>query len=427
MFKMLFFLGQKWRNPSMRMWYHWLKASEKWSVEELEQHQFKKLKEITQLAYLHSAFYKKYYDENYFHPDDLKQLSDISKIPILSKKLLLENVAEIHTNLSFNKIYKATTSGSSGTTLQFNRDESADSFNRASKWRGYSWYGVQPWEYSGYFWGFNFSAFAKIKTRILDLFQNRFRVFTYEDFELKKLIQKLQKATYISGYSSMIYETAKIINSKNELKPKGIKLVIGTSEKIFDSYQEKVQKAFGVKLSSEYGATETGIIGYECTEGNVHINMEGVIVEELNHEIIITNLIMQSFPIIRYQLGDYIQLAPKETICTCGMKHRIIKDITGRIGETIYGKEQLYPSLYFYYIFKNLAQQQINLNYLVIQNEKGFLIFHIEQKISGIEKQQLIVEIQKYFKDDIKFTIVDESFPKDSTKKATSFISYIKV
>ena len=426
MYKMLFFLGQKWRNPSMRKWFHWLKITEKWSVEELEQHQFKKLQEITHLAYQHSKFYKKYYDDNHFHPNELKSHSDISKIPILSKKLLLENVADIHTNIRFKKSFKATTSGSSGTTLQFNRDESADSFNRASKWRGYSWYGVQPWEYSGYFWGFNFSAIAKIKTRILDLFQNRFRVFTYEDFEIKKLVQKFQRAIYISGYSSMIYETAKIINTKRELKPNGIKLVIGTSEKIFDSYQDEVKKAFGVKLSSEYGATETGIIGFECKEGNVHINMEGVIAEEINHEIIVTNLIMQSFPIIRYQLGDYIQLASKEKICTCGMNHRIIDEITGRIGEIIYGEKQLYPSLYFYYIFKNLAKQQINLNYLVIQKEKGHLIFHIEQKINGHEIECIQNEIKKYFFDDVKYTIFDNSFPKEANKKFSSFISYLK-
>ena len=135
---------------------------------------------------------------------------------------------------------------------------------------------------------------------------------------------------------------------------------------------------------------------------------------------------MQSFPIIRYQLGDYIRLAPKEEICKCGMKHRMIEEITGRIGETVQGIEQVYPSLYFYYIFKNLAKQQLNLNYLVIQQEKGRLQFHIEQKLNEKENKRLLEEIQKYFKHDIEFTIIDNSLPKDSTKKATSFISYIQ-
>lgn len=425
MFKIFFFLGQKWRNPSMKKIFKWLKTTEKWTLDELNQHQFKKLQEITKIAYLHSPFYKRFYDENNFNPNNLKQLSDISKIPILTKKLLLENVTEIHTNQPYKKLFKATTSGTSGNSLQFYRDEFADSFNRASIWRGYAWYGVNPWDYSGYFWGFNLNKWSRIKTRLLDFLQHRFRIFTYTQNEFIKFVYKLKNATYITGYSSMIYESAKLINSGKLAKPNKLKLVVGTSEKIFDWYQAEVQKAFKIKMISEYGATETGIIGYECTKGNIHINMEGVVVEEINHEIVVTNLTMQSFPIIRYQLGDYIRLAPKETICNCGMKHEIIEEITGRVGSLIYGKKNQFPSFTFYYIFKNLSKHQINLNYLVIQKEKGKLTFHIEQKISELEKQQLMVEIQKYFKDDIEFIIINDSFPKDLTKKATSFISYI--
>lgn len=426
MYKQLFFIGQQWRNPSMKKWFLWLKKTEQWSLDELEQHQLQKLQEITQLAYLHSPFYKKYYDELGFHPNELKYLSDIAKIPILTKKHVLENVGEIHTNLPFNKTYKAMTSGSSGDSLQFERDESADSFNRASIWRGYSWYGVQPWEYSGYFWGFNFTFITKIKTLFLDFLQHRFRIFSFSEKELMKFVDQLKKATYITGYSSMIYETARIINARKLHKPSHIKLVVGTSEKIMETYQNEVIEAFGVKLTSEYGATETGIIAFECPEGNLHINMEGVIVEELNNEIIVTNLQMSSFPIIRYQLGDYINLSPMEKSCKCGMKHRMIAEITGRIGELVHGKKQIYPSLYFYYIFKNLAKQQLKLNYLVIQQEKGKLEFHIEQTLNEIENKRLKEEIQIYFKEDIEFVIIENSLPKETAKKVTSFITYLK-
>ena len=69
----------------------------------------------------------------------------------------------------------------------------------------------------------------------------------------------------------MIYQTAKLINERGLLKPKGIKMVKGTSEKIFKNYHDEVIKAFGSKIISEYGATESGIIAFECPEGNMHI------------------------------------------------------------------------------------------------------------------------------------------------------------
>ncbi|WP_243456784.1 phenylacetate--CoA ligase family protein [Polaribacter batillariae] len=322
----------------------------------------------------------------------------------------------------------ANTSGTSGESLKFKRNEVADSFNRAASLRGYSWYGVKPWERNGYFWGVNVTLLERFKSKILDFLQNRFRIFTYKENEIKKFARKTLKATYIHGYSSMIYQTAILINKLNLPKPQNIKLVKGTSEKILDAYQPEIQQAFGKKIISEYGATESGIIAFECKFGAMHINMEGVLVEEVDNEILVTNLQMNSFPIIRYKLGDYIKLAPKNQKCSCGLQHRIILEVTGRIGENIYGKKEVYPSLYLYYIFKNLSKvYNIKLNYQVVQEEKGSLTFFIEQSLNNSSKQKLIDQIDQYFYKDIAFLINDNAlFIKENKGKLKNFISKVK-
>jgi len=308
--KLLFKTGQEFRNPSLQDWFHFLKESEKWNLKQLELYQLKKLQELVLEAYSNSKYYKNKFDEFGLKPNDINSLEDLKKLPIITKNELLKFNAEIHTELPFKKVFKANTSGTSGASLNFKREETVDSFNRASIFRGYSWYNVFPWERNGYFWGFNFSIAGTLKTKLLDILQNRFRVFGYENRDIFKFNRRLKSATYLHGYSSMIYETAKLINSNNLRKPSNLKMVKGTSEKIYESYQEEIKKAYGIKMISEYGAAETGIIAFECPYGNMHINMEGVIVEEVNNEIIVTNLQMKSFPIIRYQLGDYIKLAP---------------------------------------------------------------------------------------------------------------------
>lgn len=225
----------------------------------------------------------------------------------------------------------------------------------------------------------------------------------------------------------MLFQTAKLINERGLPKPQKIKMIKGTSEKIFDSYQEEVQKAFGLKIISEYGATESGIIAFECPEGNMHINMEGVLVEEVNDEILVTNLQMKSFPIIRYQLGDYIQLASKDEVCRCGKNHSILKEVTGRVGANVYGFKEIYPSLYFYYIFKNLVKNKdLKLNYQIIQNQKGFLEFNIEQAINNQEISLLKEEIKKYFKEDMTVEIKQNIVLKSTKGKFKSFISNIE-
>ncbi len=425
-YKLIYILGSKLRNPSLKNQFDFLKESENWSIEKLEAYQLKKLKELVSFAYLHSEYYKNIFDEINLKPSEIQELKDLKKLPILTKDDVLKNNKKIQSKYNFKKVFTAVTSGSSGNALKFYREEDADSFNRAAINRGYSWHRVKPWDKNGYFWGFNFSFVKKYKTLLLDSLQNRFRLFSYQNNELKNFIKKLKTATYIHGYSSMIYQTAKLINEQKLTKPKKLKMVKGTSEKIFDKYQEEVKKAFGLKIISEYGATESGIIAFECPEGNMHINMEGVIVEELNSEILVTNLQMKSFPIIRYKLGDYIELASKDKKCSCGRNHNLLKEVTGRIGNNIYGKNEIYPSLYFYYIFKNLDKYNgIKLNYQVIQKEKGKLLFKIDRTITQLEKDALIKEINHYFKNDIHFSIQDNETIKSEGSKLKSFISMI--
>ncbi|EDP94499.1 phenylacetate--CoA ligase family protein [Kordia algicida OT-1] len=422
--KFIFNLGERLRNPSLRKWFDFLKASEKWTIDDLEAYQLKQLKELISFAKTHSPYYKEKFaniDETSF-----SSLEDIQQLPLLSKKDVLEHTTAIHTSYDFKKVFTATTSGSSGDPLVYKREESADSFNRASIFRGYSWHNVQPWERNGYFWGFDFSTIKRLKVNILDALQNRFRVFDYKEKAFKKFVKKLQRARYIHGYSSMIYQSAKLINDQKLPKPTRLKMVKGTSEKIYESYKAAIEKAFGVPIISEYGAAETGIIAFECTEGNMHINMEGVIVEAIDNQIVVTNLQMKTFPIIRYQLGDYIELASKETKCACGKAHYILNEVTGRIGENVYGKKEIYPSLYFYYIFKNLGKKyNVKLTYQIIQKEKGILIFNIKEHLTDKQKDQLKGEIENYFADDMTYSIHDAVNEEVSSGKTKSFISYI--
>jgi phenylacetate-CoA ligase len=426
-YKLIFKLGQRYRNPSLYKWLKFLKKTENWPLNKIQEYQLKKLQKLVAIAYNKSAYYKKRFEEAGIHPSEFKTLEDIKKLPILTKFDLIKNKSTIPTTIKFNKVFEANTSGSTGESLNFLRDESADSFNRASIFRGYSWYNVKPWELNGYFWGYNLSIFKRLKFKLLDKFQHRFRIFSFKEKQLLQFIKKLKKASYLHGYSSMIYEVAKFVNRNGLSNCFNLKMIKGTSEKIFDSYQSEVVKAFGEKMISEYGAAESGIIAFECPKGNMHINMEGVIVEEIENEIVVTNLQMTSFPIIRYKLGDYIKLAPKAEKCSCGLNHSIIKEVTGRVGSIIYGCKNNYPSLYLYYIFKNLGiENSLFLTYQVIQKSKGNLIFKIEETLDQNSLTLLKKEIIKHFKKDIIFEIMDNQIINiNKKKKVKSFISEI--
>lgn len=423
--KIVYQLGILFRNNYINKNYNFLIKSQDWGLEKLEQHQITTLKKLLHYAYMNSKFYKDSFDKNAIDPNDINALSDLKKIPLLTKEELLENVEKIQIKNYPEKLFYSETSGSTGKPLVFYRNKDWDAWHRASVFRGYSWYDVKPWERNGYLWGYNFALKRRLKTMALDFLQNRFRLFSYKNAELDVFIEKLKNAVFLCGYSSMIYEIAKKIN-KNEKKNRFcLKMVLGTSEKIFDKYQDEVQLALGRKIISEYGAAETGIIAFECPQGNMHINMETAIVEEVDREIVVTNLCSMSFPIIRYKLGDYIEL-DNTTTCSCGMKHPIIKEVTGRVGKLIYGSKDNYPSLTLYYVFKNLAMEHnIVMNYQVIQEQKGLLSVYVEDELIGKKRNLLIKEFEKYFNNDIELTIIDNADLRSDNKKKKDFISNV--
>jgi phenylacetate-CoA ligase len=424
--KYIYKFGIYFRNKKIYANYKFLKESEAWSRDELQAYQLKKFKELLKFCYENSKYYKNLFDENNVSLSDIKSLDSLISIPILKKTTLLNNIDDVQCNVLNEKMFYSETSGSTGEPLVFYRNQDWDAWHNASVFRGYSWFGINPWDRNGYLWGFNYSLFRSFIVKIQDALQNRFRMFNYNDDELYRFCNKLRSAKYLNGYSSMIYELAKKINMESKFKGViNLKFVKGTSEKIFDTYQKESLEAFGSKIVSEYGAAEAGIIAFECPDGNMHVNMETCIVEEIDNQIIVTNLVSKSFPIIRYELGDYIKL-DVDTRCSCGLESHIIKEVTGRVGKNIFGFNGLYPSLTLYYVFKNIAiNDSVVLNYQVIQKEKGFLDVLIDRRLSDLEKAYIKREMIKYFKDDISYSLRENANLISRKGKKKDFISEI--
>ena len=322
--KLIFKYGVWRRNPSLLKYLSFLKESDKWSKEELLQYQLFKCKEFLEFVYKHSAFYRTTFDDYNFKPSEFNNLNDLKKLPSISKVTLVKYNRLIHAKYPFKKLLPALTSGTTGESLGFLKNEEWDSHNRAAMFRGYSWYGVHPSDRNGYIWGYNIDPKQALKIKWLDCLQNRFRIFSYSSVEIEKFAKNLKGAKYLHGYSSMIYEVAKLVNRTGLKINHKLKMIKGTSEMVFDSYQEEVKNAFGLKIISEYGSAESGLIAFECPEGNMHIAIENNIIEVEDGEILVTNLLSRSFPIIRYRLGDIVELAAEDFKCSCGRAHPVI-------------------------------------------------------------------------------------------------------
>jgi len=420
--KALFRSGAALRNPSLTEQYERVKKTEWLRGDELREVQLRRAAEFLEFAGSHSPYYRRVFRERGFDPGRFSSIDDLAALPTVTKSELIASNAEIHADAHFHRTFRAETSGTSGAALEFQRDERWDSVNRAHMMRSYDWYGIKPWHRSGYLWGYDIDPGQRWKVRLFDTLQNRFRIFTYDRDSVRRFAAKLRSATYLDGYSSMIYEVAKIINEMDVDGPR-LKLVKGTSEMILPAYQPAAEAAFGRRIVSEYGAAEAGLIAFECPEGSMHINAEDVIVETgPDDEVIVTNLASRSFPVIRYRLGDMVQLG--DEACACGRAHPVISEIIGRKGATVEGRRGRYPAFTFYYVFKNLAlQESLLLNYKAVQTEPGSVVIYIEGRNSREHEGAVRDQLTKYFADDVRFELrFVEAFDR-SKQKMQSFES----
>jgi len=421
--KLLYIMGREIRNPLMKFHEKELANTNFATIGELKELQTFRLRKLLN----HARENCEYYEDKLNDIDiDTIGIENITKIPVLTKDMFRTHIHKIQNYALKQKYFKSSTSGSSGEALTFDRNGSWDAATRAAQHRGYSWYGVKPWMKNIYFWGFNPDVKQLRKIRLLDALVNRFRLFLLSDKEVLNAEKVLPHCSYIEGYSSTIFTLAQKLAEKSK-QYHNILMVKGTSEKIFDAYHKPVKSVLGKRMISEYGAAETGIIAFECPEGNMHINMENVIVEEVNNKIIVTNLFSYSAPIIRYELGDYIEF-DRITKCSCGRPHYIIKEVTGRIGKNIVGYNREFPSLTLYYVFKNITiEHNIVISYSALQKVKGKL--QITVLYTGKDKEEVLKLIEsesvKYFENDIDVSVTITDRVLHANKKTQSFESLL--
>ena len=130
-----------------------------------------------------------------------------------------------------------------------------------------------------------------------------------------------------------------------ELKERGLKVVVTTSELLSDVDRTLISEAFGVPVYDSYGLREAGLIGHECEYGAMHCTDEQILLETVDPkthdpvegegegELVVTNLVGHAFPIIRYATGDIVTLSNQP--CPCGRTLSQVKVSGGRAVEFI--------------------------------------------------------------------------------------------
>lgn len=121
-----------------------------------------------------------------------------------------------------------------------------------------------------------------------------------------------------------------------------IREIVCNSEALPEGTREYLKKVFGAKVESIYGCTEIGNLAVECENKRHHLDSFWNIIEfvdqdnkpvkngERTSKIIATNLSDRVLPIIRYEINDRL-IYHDESDCSCGNKAPWI-ELEGREG-----------------------------------------------------------------------------------------------
>ena len=122
-----------------------LEISQWWDTQQLKDYQNKKLRALVNHAYRNVPYYHRIFRENELHPDDVREIGDLKKLPILTKKIIRENFPEniVAKNIPRKDHLKGNTSGSSGEQLIYYNTRLYRSFMWASAYRAWGWAGYK--------------------------------------------------------------------------------------------------------------------------------------------------------------------------------------------------------------------------------------------------------------------------------------------
>ncbi len=317
---------------------------------EIRDLQLRKLKDLILHAQKHCLFYRKRFADAGIDSISFQSLDDLSKIPLLNKAEIRQNLADMIWKDCPGGLHRYNTGGSSGEPLIFYFDRRRQAYDAAARALTHRWWGIDIGDKELYLWGSPLEITKQDHIKDLrDWLTNQLLLSAFDLSQnmTPNFVEKIQKfkPKCVFGYPSTIALFCELTSKQGyDLTNDGIKVVFSTAEVLYDHQKEIISKAFGgIPVVDGYGSREGGFISHECPKGSMHVIDQNIIVEYLREgkpvgpgedgEIVVTHLENWAMPFIRYRTGDVAQ--SENRICECGRHLSVMRKIQGRTTDFI--------------------------------------------------------------------------------------------
>lgn len=271
--------------------------------------------------------------------------ADLLHLPTMNKADARNNAENIVWRGVPGGAYPYNTGGSSGEPLRFHFGRERQASDAAGRMRARRWWGVEVGDREAYLWGapVELSRTDRIKTlrdrAINQLVLNAFEMSPAQMDAYMQAIEAWQPAC-IYGYASSIALLAAHAEARGRrLSLPGLRVVCTTGEPLYAHQRELIRYAFGAPVANEFGSRDIGFTAHETPAGQMLVLSENIFLEVLDAagqrvapgtvgEAVITGLVSDAQPFIRYRTGDMLALAGES--CRDGRGIDVIGEVAGR-------------------------------------------------------------------------------------------------
>ncbi|QDY44703.1 hypothetical protein FK545_01825 [Planococcus glaciei] len=236
------------------------------------------------------------------------------------------------------------------------------------------------------------------------------------------------KPDFIDGVPSAIYEVAKYINRNNIILSFKPIAIFSTAETLSPAYRKEIEEAFDCPLRYHYASLEGAPFITECIKGKLHYNLSsGVIETTEDQEMIITCFNTYGTPLIRYNLGERIELLQDEKLCECGNSHPVLKELKSKKDDYLQSKSKgKFTALYMSMASSKFSGSIRKIQF--IQNSRDVIDVMVEaaEGYTNAVTANIHEEMEYIFGKDMRFNIrIVEEIPPHANNKFKLIINNV--
>jgi phenylacetate-CoA ligase len=331
-------------HPAYLRYARIFKRTQYLSQSALEQHQVNLLRKQLTHVYCNIPFYRDRMVAVGVTPLDIRSVSDLKLLPILTKREIQDHREELLAqNVPLNRRRPNQTGGSTGQPLQFWVDKERFDSRRASTDRHNAWAGILPGDWCAYLWGSRMDTGPVPRLDWRERFLHRrltLNTSVFSNADLDRYIALIRKVRpkFLVAYAQ---SAAMFANYVEQTGARDIHFdsIVTSAEVLMPDQRDLIERVFRGRVFNRYGCRELSVIASECEyHAGMHVNADALIIEidplpglpEGTGRVLATDLFNRSMPLIRYEIGD---LASWTTSRPCGCSRVLprIEKIEGRI------------------------------------------------------------------------------------------------